>query len=231
MGLPGWLTGKESPCPCRTHRRRRFDPWVSKIPGSRKCQPTPVFLPGKFYGQKSLAGYCPQGCKQSDPSGWLNTRIHMRELNMNVCMWPPHAKRWLIGKDPDAGREWGQEEKGTTQDEMAGWHHRLDGREFEWTPGVGDGQGGLACCDSWEHKELDMTEWLNWTELMCIHFNIIYICIYLYLYFLSIYHLFHWDPIRMYQRIQKKEQSDNGILDSSIFETYVKSLVGKLMKA
>ena len=80
-------------------------------------------------------------------------------------LWPPHEKSWLIGKDSDAGRDWGQEEKGTTEDETAGWHHRLDGREFEWTPGVGDGQGGLACCDSWGQKELDMTEWLDWTEL------------------------------------------------------------------
>ena len=63
-------------------------------------------------------------------------------------LWPPHAKSWLIGKDPDAGRDWGQEEKGMTEDEMAGWHHWLDGRESQWTPGVGDGQGGLACCDS-----------------------------------------------------------------------------------
>jgi len=65
----------------------------------------------------------------------------------------------------DAGRDWGQEEKGTTEDEMAGWHHRLEGREFEWTPWVGDGQGGLVYCDSWGHKESDMTERLNWTEL------------------------------------------------------------------
>ena len=71
---------------------------------------------------------------------------------------PPHAKSWLIGKDSDAGGDWGQEEKGTTEDEMAGWHHWLDGREFEWTPGVGDGQGGLACCDSWGLKESDTTE-------------------------------------------------------------------------
>ena len=62
-------------------------------------------------------------------------------------LWPPHAKSWLIGKDSDDGRDWGQEEKGTTEDEMAGWHHWLDGRESEWTPGVGDGQGGLVCCD------------------------------------------------------------------------------------
>ena len=78
---------------------------------------------------------------------------------------PPHVKSWLIGKDSDAGRDWGQEEKGTPEDEMAGWHHRLDGREFEWTLGVGDGQGGLACCDSWGRKESDTTERLNWTEL------------------------------------------------------------------
>ena len=77
-------------------------------------------------------------------------------------LWPPHAKSWLIGKDPDAGRDWGQEEKGTTEDEMAGWHHRLDAHEFGWTPGAGDGQGGLACCDSWGRKESDTTEWLNW---------------------------------------------------------------------
>ena len=80
-------------------------------------------------------------------------------------LWPPHAKSRLIGKDSDAGRDWGQEKKGTTDDEMAGWHYWLDGRESEWTPGVGDGQGGLACCDSWGRKESDMTEWLNWTEL------------------------------------------------------------------
>jgi len=76
-------------------------------------------------------------------------------------LWPPHAKRWLIGKDPDAGRDWGQEEKGTTEDEMAGWHHQLYGQEFGWIPGVGDGQEGLACFDSWGRKESDTTEWLN----------------------------------------------------------------------
>ena len=79
-------------------------------------------------------------------------------------LWPPHTKSWLIGKDPNAGRDWGQEGKGMTEDEMAGWHHRLDGHGFGWTPRVGDGQGGLACCDSWGHKESDTTEWLNWTE-------------------------------------------------------------------
>ena len=76
--------------------------------------------------------------------------------------WPPHAKRWLIGKDPDTGRDSGQEEKGTTEDEMTGWHHWLDGHESVWTLGVGDGQEGLAC-DSWGCKESDTTERLNWT--------------------------------------------------------------------
>ena len=80
-------------------------------------------------------------------------------------LWPPNAKYWLLGKDSDAGSDWGQEEKGMTEDEMAGWHHRLDGRESEWTPGDGDEQGGLVCCDSWGHKESDTTELLNWTEL------------------------------------------------------------------
>ena len=75
-----------------------------------------------------------------------------------------HAKSWLIGRYSDAGRDWGQEEKGMTEDEMAGWHHWLSEHESEWTPGVGDGQGGLACCDSWGRKEWDTTKRLNWTE-------------------------------------------------------------------
>ena len=84
-------------------------------------------------------------------------------------LWTPHVKSWLIGKDW-CWERLGQEEKGTTEDEMAGWHHGLDGRESEWTPGVGDGQGGLACCDSWGQKRVGhnwATE-LNWTELLII---------------------------------------------------------------
>ena len=80
-------------------------------------------------------------------------------------LWPPDGKSWLIWKDPDAGKDWGQKEKVTTEDEMVGWHHRLDGHGFGWSLGVGDGQGGLACCCSWGCKESDTTEGLNWTDL------------------------------------------------------------------
>ena len=73
-------------------------------------------------------------------------------------LWPPHVKSLLIGKDSDAGKDWGQEEKGMTEDEMAGWLHQLNGREFKYTVGVGDRQGSLACWDSWGRKESDMTE-------------------------------------------------------------------------
>ena len=80
--------------------------------------------------------------------------------------WPPDAKNWLIWKDPNAGKDWRQEKKGTTDDEMIGWHHWLNGCEFEQAPGVGDGQESLACCSPWGHKESDMTEQLNRTDLI-----------------------------------------------------------------
>ena len=76
-------------------------------------------------------------------------------------LWPPDAKNWLIGKDPDAGKDWRQEKKGKTEDEMAGWHHQLDGHEFEQALGVGDGQGSLVCCSPQGCKESDMTQWVN----------------------------------------------------------------------
>ena len=99
--------------------------------------------------------------------------VHAVSQVPHKCLWAwiqPYLKsldcisRFTGRKDPDAGRDWGQEEKGMTEDEMAGWHHRLE-RESEWTPGVGDGEGGLACCNSWGRKESDTTERLNWTEL------------------------------------------------------------------
>ena len=79
-------------------------------------------------------------------------------------LWPTDAKSWLIWKDPDDGKDWRQEKKGTGEDEIVGWHYWLNGHEFGWTPGAGVGQGGLVCCDSWGRKESDTTEWLNWTE-------------------------------------------------------------------
>ena len=88
----------------------------------------------------------------------------MLKLKLPV-LWPPDAKNWLIWKDPDAGKDWGKKEKGKTEDEKVGWHHRLNGPGFGWTLGIGDGQGSLVCCGSWDRKELDITEWLNWTGL------------------------------------------------------------------
>ena len=96
---------------------------------------------------------------------WKETTHQEGDSLSTPVLWPPHAKSWLTGKDSDAGRDWGQEEKGTTEDEMAGWHHQLDGRGSEWTLGVSDGQGGLMCCDSWGCRvgHYWATE-LNWTE-------------------------------------------------------------------
>ena len=95
---------------------------------------------------------------------WIITGRTDAEAESPV-LWPLHGKNWLIGKDPDAGKHWGQEEKGMKEDEMVGWHHWLDGHEFEQALGVGDGQGSLACCSSWGHKESDTMS--DWTELMC----------------------------------------------------------------
>ena len=124
--------------------------------------PLPLWIP--------FLSVCPLDCKETQPvhsegdQPWDFFGRNDAKVGTPV-FWPPHAKSWLIGKDSDAGRDWGQEEKGMTEDERAGWHHWLDGHESEWTPGVGDGQGGLACCDSRGRKESDMTERLNWTEL------------------------------------------------------------------
>ena len=103
----------------------------------------------------------PVHSKGDQPSVFFVKNVANAETRV---LWPPHVKSWLIGNDSDAKRDWGQEEKGTTENEMAGWHHWLGGGESEWSPGVGAGQGGLVCCDSWGHKELDMSERLNWTE-------------------------------------------------------------------
>ena len=94
--------------------------------------------------------------------------VFIRRIDVEAeapILWPPDVKSWLIWKDPAAGKDWGQEEKGMTEDEMVGWHPRLNGHGFGWTPGVGDEQRGLACCSPWGHKESNTTEQLNWGAL------------------------------------------------------------------
>ena len=150
------------------HKRHGFHSWVRKIPWRRAWQPTSVFFLGEAYRQRNLMGSV--DCKEIQPvhpkgdQSWVFIGRTDAEAETPI-LWLPHVKRWLIGKDPDAGKGWGQEEKGMTEDEMDGWHHQLDGHEFGLSPWVGDGQGGLACCDSWGHKESDATERLKWTEL------------------------------------------------------------------
>ena len=113
----------------------------------------------------------PLDCKEIQPvhpkgdQSWVFTGRTDAEAETPI-LWPPHEKSWLIGKDSDVGRDWGQEEKGTTEVEMARWHHWVNGCESQWTPGVGDGQGGLVCCDSWGLKESYMTERLIWSDLI-----------------------------------------------------------------
>ena len=92
----------------------------------------------------------------------LKLKLNIESWSSNPILWPPDMKNWLIGKDPDTGKDWRWEGKGTTEDEMVGWHHRLNGHEFEKILGVGDGQGGLVCCSLWGRKESDTTEQLNW---------------------------------------------------------------------
>ena len=112
----------------------------------------------------------PLNCKEIQPvhpkgnQSWIFTGRTDVESE-TLILWPPDVKNWLIWKDPDAGKDWRQEGNGTTEDEMVGWHHWLNGHEFEWAPGVSDGEGSLACCSPWGRKESDMTERLNSTEL------------------------------------------------------------------
>ena len=113
----------------------------------------------------------PLDCKEIKPvhpksdQSWVFTGRTDVEAETPI-LWLPDVKCWLIGKDSDSGRDWGQEEKGTTEDEMVGWHHRHNEHGFGWTLGVDNGQGGLVCCGPWGLKELDVTELLNWTELI-----------------------------------------------------------------
>ena len=112
----------------------------------------------------------PLDCKEIQPvhPKWDQSWVFIGGTDVEAetpVLWPPNAKSWLIGKDPDAGKDWRQKEKGMTEDEMVGWHHQLDGHGFVWTLGVGDREWGLACCNSRGRKESDTTEGLNWTEL------------------------------------------------------------------
>ena len=116
----------------------------------------------------------PLDCKgiqpvHSEDQSWVFTGRTDAEAETPI-LWPLDAESWLIWKDPDAGKDLRQEEKGMTEEEMIGWYHRHNGHGFRWTPGVGVWQGGLACCGSWGRKELDMTKQLNWTELQSFHF-------------------------------------------------------------
>ena len=108
----------------------------------------------------------PLDCKEIHPKGnqsWIFIGRTDAETEAPI-LWPPDATNWLLGKDPDAGKDWRQEKKVTTEDEMVGWHHWLDGHESEQDLGGGDGQGSQRCCSPWGHKELDTTEWLNWID-------------------------------------------------------------------
>ena len=119
---------------------------------------------------------CPLDCKKIQPvhpkgnQSWIFIGRTDAETE-TLILWPPDVKNWFIRKDPDAGKDWRQEEKGRTEDEVVGWHHRLNRHEFEQAPGIGDGQGSLACCSPWGLKESDTTKGLNWTELNWTELN------------------------------------------------------------
>ena len=121
----------------------------------------------------------PLACKEIQPvhpkgdQSWMFTGKSGAEAETPI-FWPPDAKSWLIGKDPDAGKDWEQEEKGTTEDEMVGWHHWHNGHGFGWTLGVGDERGGLACCSSWVAKS--QTQLSNWTELNWTEGQLVILC-------------------------------------------------------
>ena len=122
----------------------------------------------------------PLDCKEIQPvhpkgnQSWIFIGIFIGKTHAEAevpILWPPDKKNWFFGKDPDAGKDWGQEEKGTTEDEMVGWHHWLDAHEFEQALGIGDGQGGLACHSPWGRKESDkwLSDWTDWTYRSHLH--------------------------------------------------------------
>ena len=153
-------------------------PGLGRSPGEGKGYPL------QYTGLENSINNSPWGRKESDTTEWLSLSLWtarsnqpiLKEINLEysleglmlkreaLILWPPAVKNQLIGKDLDAGKDWGQEDKGPTEDEMVGWHHRLNGHEFEQTLGDSEGQGGLACCDSWGRKESRLSDWteLNW---------------------------------------------------------------------
>ena len=144
----------------------------------------------------------PLNCKEIQPvhpkgdQSWVFIGRTDAEAETPI-LWPPDAKSWLIGKDPDAGKDWGQEEKGMTEDEMVGWHHRLNGHGFGWTPVVGDRQGGLACCSSWVTKS--WTRLSDWTELKETTCFTVFLKIVLLAFFKAV-------PLHMFYWLRKKQQ-------------------------
>ena len=147
---------------------------TKRLPHSEKPMVLSLFM--LLRGDKMKASFelwcwrrllSPLDCKEIklvNPKGnqsWIFIGRTVAETETPI-LWPPDAKNWLTGKDRNAEKDWRQEEKGTTEDEMVGWNHRLDGHEFEQALGIGDGQGGLACCSPWGGKESDTIEWLNW---------------------------------------------------------------------
>ena len=118
-----------------------------------------ILLEAKAKDSKEIKPVNPKG---NHP--WIFTGRNDTEAEASI-LWPLDEKNWLLGKAPNAGKDWRQREKGMTEDEMVGWHHQLNEHEFEQAPGVSDGQGSLACCSPWGLNKLDMTEQLNWTDV------------------------------------------------------------------
>ena len=159
-----WIPKLMNDSPVTYHRRHpfRFVKWYSESIWATKnlCVWTVVL-------EKTLES--PLDCKEIQPvhpkgnQSWIFIGRTDAEAETRILR-PPDVKNWLTGKDSDAGKDWRQEEKGTTEDEMVGWHHRLEGHDFEQAPGVDDGQGSLACCSPWGCKESDTTQRLNWPQ-------------------------------------------------------------------
>ena len=145
---------------------------IAKMWKQPKCPSTGEWIKKMWYIYKmeyysAIKNESPLDCKEIQPVHPKGDQSWMFIGSIDAetpVLWPPDGKNWLIGKHPDAGKDWRWEEKGATEDEMVGGHHQLDGHEFEWALGVDDGQGSLAWYCPWGHKESDMTEWLNWLK-------------------------------------------------------------------